>query len=172
VKPVFAWDIASAVFPDEIEKLCSLAEDKTILEVGAEWGRSTVALASVARMVYSVDCHLGADRGGDSLDTFWKNIQRYKLRTKVIPIVGFGKDIAPIFKDEFFDLLFLDADHRYESVRDDIGFFVRMVKPGGWIAFHDYGVPHFGVTQAVEEFAAKIGGKTEVVRSLAVLRKP
>jgi hypothetical protein len=38
------------------------------------------------------------------------------------------------------------------------------------MAFHDYGVAHFGVSQAVDEFAMKLGRKIEVVRSLAVLR--
>lgn len=172
MKPIFAGEIVSAVVLEEIEKLGSLAEGKIVLELGAEWGRSTVALASVARMVYSVDCHLGAHRGGDTLDTFWKNIQRYNLREKVIPIVGFGKDIEPFLKDGAFDIFFLDADHGYDAVKRDTEMFSRMVAPGGWMAFHDYGLPYFGVTQAVDEFANRIGAKVEVTRTLAVLRKP
>ena len=46
-------------------------------------------------------------------------------------------------------LVFLDADHSYAAVRDEIAWARRLGVP--LICGHDYGVPRFGVTQAVDE---------------------
>jgi cephalosporin hydroxylase len=34
-------------------------------------------------------------------------------------------------------LLFIDGDHAYEGVKRDWELYSPLVKPGGWIAFHD-----------------------------------
>jgi predicted O-methyltransferase YrrM len=49
------------------------------------------------------------------------------------------------------DLIFIDADHAYESVRDDIAAWLPVLKPDGVMAGHDYHHTHPGVPQAVDE---------------------
>lgn len=46
--------------------------------------------------------------------------------------------------------LFIDGDHSYESVKQDINNYYPKISDGGYLAFHDYG--RFGVTKAVDEF--------------------
>ena len=61
---------------------------------------------------------------------------------------------AEIIKDETFDLVFIDADHSYGGVKEDIAAWMPKVKPGGWLGGHDYRNidPRFGgVDQAVNE---------------------
>ena len=54
--------------------------------------------------------------------------------------------------DRWIDFLYIDADHRYESVVADIEAWLPQVREGGTICFHDYGVPQFpGVAKAVNE---------------------
>jgi predicted O-methyltransferase YrrM len=49
------------------------------------------------------------------------------------------------------DFIFVDADHRYESVKDDIARWMPKLKPSGWMIGHDY-LEHFdGVFRAVNE---------------------
>jgi len=57
-----------------------------------------------------------------------------------------------------FDLIFVDADHRYEACRQDLNLAARMLAPGGRLFAHDYGFRE-GVTKAVDEFCAETGRK-------------
>jgi hypothetical protein len=69
---------------------------------------------------------------------------------------------AAQFPDGFFDFVYLDADHRYESVVADIAAWWPKVRSGGVLAGHDYiqttvGVARVrvGVIQAVTEFCER-----------------
>ena len=54
---------------------------------------------------------------------------------------------------EPLDMIFIDADHTYESVKRDIGLWWDKVKVGGIISGHDYDHSHQpGVKQAVDEY--------------------
>lgn len=58
--------------------------------------------------------------------------------------------------DGSLDFVYVDANHLYEYVRDDISYWLSKVRPGGIIAGDDYNSnpiahPNFGVTEAVDE---------------------
>jgi hypothetical protein len=53
-------------------------------------------------------------------------------------IRGQSADAATLFPDGYFDMVYLDADHSYESVKADLKAWLPRVRPGGWIAGHDY----------------------------------
>lgn len=48
------------------------------------------------------------------------------------------------------DFIYLDGNHSYEAVREDLPAWYRILKPGGIMAGHDWDLP--GVRKAVEEF--------------------
>jgi predicted O-methyltransferase YrrM len=52
--------------------------------------------------------------------------------------------------DGALDFVFIDADHSYEAVRQDIKDWQRKVKPGGWVGGHDYSRKFPGVVEAVD----------------------
>jgi len=58
---------------------------------------------------------------------------------------------AKDFEDESIDFLFIDANHTYEYVSQDIAAYLPKIKPGGIIAGHDFNGHHPGVVQAVIE---------------------
>jgi hypothetical protein len=50
------------------------------------------------------------------------------------------------------DFVFIDADHSFEAVRDDIAAWCRVVRPGGYVTGHDYDHNKFpGVVRAVDD---------------------
>ena len=56
-----------------------------------------------------------------------------------------------LFKDGFFDMVFIDGDHSYEVVKQDIILWTPKIRSGGFLIGHDYNDLHPGVMQAVNE---------------------
>jgi len=69
-----------------------------------------------------------------------------------------------MFDDASFDWIYIDGNHAYEAVRDDLTAWWPKVKPGGTFAGHDYvdRKPQFGVKPAVDEFALQHGVLVDV----------
>lgn len=63
------------------------------------------------------------------------SIQYPKLKVVRIPSVPASK----LFPDNFFDLVFIDAEHEYNAVKSDILNWFPKIKTGGLISGHDYG---------------------------------
>jgi len=73
-------------------------------------------------------------------------------------------EAAVKFPDEYFDFIYIDANHYYKYVSEDLNAWQYKVKRGGFIAGHDYDYhidvngkpqedPGFEVNRAVDEFA-------------------
>lgn len=171
---IFAEDILSAVTQEECAKIAELAKDKVVLELGSHFGRSTVALASTARVIHAVDWHLGDIHAGqgDTAPILIANLTRYRVRDKVAIHVAKFEDILPLLENAIFDFCFIDALHTKEAVAMDARSVVRLMKPKGVISFHDYGRPEFGVTEAVNEFAKSVGSGVGVTGTVAVVDLP
>lgn len=88
--------------------------------------------------------------GRTSMERFQKNIRPYKQRVKVIwkPSMEAVKKIP----DNYLDFVFIDANHSYFCVLEDIREWRKKVKLGGMIAGHDYNPEKFpGVVKAVKD---------------------
>ena len=68
-------------------------------------------------------------------------------------------DAAKMVDDGSLDMVYIDADHKYESVKADILAWLPKVKEGGYIGGHDFGRNEndrgWGVRKAVEEIFGK-----------------
>lgn len=133
------------------------------IEVGSWFGLSTSVIARIARefngVLYCVDHWQGSSaeanelaRAGetDVFQGFKSNMVRLGLWKHIRPMMMPSMDAARIFRDETADLVFIDADHRYEAVLEDIRGWLPKVRSGGIICGHDYG-GHPGVVRAVNE---------------------
>ena len=65
-------------------------------------------------------------------------------------------EAANYIEDGSQDGAFLDSDHSLPGARKAIQDYLPKIKPGGWIAGHDYGVKGWGVTRAVDELADRL----------------
>ena len=120
----------------EIKELQRLAKDKTVLELGAWKGRSTVVIAEVASYVVSVDRHQGIPEreGVESLPDYLDNV--LGLENVAIVIAQFDR-IVPLF-DSFFTLCFIDGSHDEQSVYQDAMMAMEHLDGYGTIVFHDF----------------------------------
>lgn len=110
------------------------AAGKRVLEVGSQWGYSTVLMAQAGAHVTAVDPH--ADHG--SWPTFNANLDRYGVRDRVEPVKEYSQRYLPTLTASSFDMAFVDGDHDEPVAAFDCREARRLVRPGGLIAVHDY----------------------------------
>jgi hypothetical protein len=173
VSPVpgaFPREISGWLTPAEGKALSELAKDKRVVEIGSYCGLSTVCIGRTAKHVTAVDYFdgRGTPSPADTLPSFKTNMARYGLTEKV-QIVHADDDIP----GPEYDLAFIDADHEYESVANDIRRCMAVLKPDGILAFHDYSHPsHPGIGKAINELLLDGGELISTTDTLAVVRPP
>lgn len=110
---------------------------------------------------YATSCY-GGERGGSQAEMderYLKIMQRFKAQIASQQVVvhrSFSHEVSPNFSDAYFDWVYIDGDHHYESVKRDLETYYSKVKQGGCLLGDDYGGKGWkgGVTQAVDEFVA------------------
>ena len=140
----------------------------TVVELGSWKGRSTVWLASGIRdrgqgYVHAVDTWKGSTNESvheellkgysdtQLYDEFTNNLKNRALFQYVTATIADTAAAAKLWSpDREIGLLFIDASHEYEGVRDDIAAWTPYVQSGGYIVFDD--IPSWeGPTRALNE---------------------
>lgn len=67
-----------------------------------------------------------------------QNVKLYENENRVIMIKSLSKQAANIFSDESLDFVYIDANHAYDFVKEDLELWWPKIKKGGYIAGHDY----------------------------------
>ena len=93
--------------------------------------------------------------------TCLNNIKPYDGKYEIVR--DYSHNAYKEFKDEYFDFIYIDANHSYDAVKEDLEKWYPKLKQGGLIAGDDYThtaeEPNlfngytFGVKKAVDEFA-------------------
>jgi hypothetical protein len=68
---------------------------------------------------------------------------------------SYSSRAAFFFVDETVDFVYIDGEHTYEAVKEDMKVWWSKVKTGGIMAGHDYNETNPGTKKAVNEFAEK-----------------
>ena len=122
--------------------------DASFVEVGSWKGRSSVFMAHLIKngdkaiKFYCVDTWKGSPEhvGYECLDTlydlFLENTKDY--RDVIMDIRKPSTEAAEDFSDKSIDIVFIDACHEYECVKEDILAWLPKIKNGGIMAGHDY----------------------------------
>lgn len=71
-----------------------------------------------------------------------------------------SKEASKLVKN--LDFVFIDANHAYKYIKEDIKLWLPRMNKGGLISGHDYGNKRFGVTQAVNELLPEAKSKGTV----------
>lgn len=160
--------VLSALTKLECQKLYDLALNKTVLELGSQYGGSTISMAKSAKVIHAVDWHKGDENAGFLGNTaieYLTNINEYKVEHKIVTHIGRFSDVLPLFREDSFDLVFVDGCHTEEATKECIELTKRRIKNNGIWAFHDYGV-FPGVQKAINDLMGPID---ELVDTLAVV---
>jgi hypothetical protein len=135
-----------------------------IAEIGVAEGnfsREMLDWPIVFSTLYCVDrwaCVL-SQKGDAANPQSWhdKNFARAKeqvkaITTSVVWLRGESVAVAMRIPNRSLRLVYIDADHSYEGVMNDIRAWHPKLVQGGVMAFHDYLNPSYGVHQAVMDF--------------------
>jgi hypothetical protein len=167
--------------PNRTTELIRIIEENnynSFIEVGVWEGANLIPIAknfpkvkcygvdSYDYMEYSNQLSLKDDKSyllkSESENVYNKTLSYTKKYSNFHLIRKSSSDAAKEFEQESVDLVFIDANHSYESVKNDIDLWLPKVKKGGVLSGHDYSIRFFGVIQAVNE---KLGTDNIVVKS-------
>jgi len=124
-QPRFLYDLSHAT------------KDKgEIVEIGTRSGKSTIALA------YGQKAKSGRGRSVHTIDIakhpdLEANLERADVTTFVQRVVKPSSKVVETW-DQDIELLFVDADHRYNGIVSDLRNWCQFVIVGGKVALHDY----------------------------------
>jgi hypothetical protein len=157
------WFSYAEFYKDIVDQL---SDDALIVEVGCWKGRSTCCLGVEIlnskkninlfcvdswKYIPSTEQPISSQEEFDKVYfEFLDNIKPFASLTTIIR--EDSNKAAKSFADESLDFIFVDANHTYESVKDDVYAWIPKLKKGGIIAGHDYFTRvHPGVKQAIDE---------------------
>lgn len=131
---------------EEILKTINQINNGVCLEVGVLKGSySKKILEQNPKTLYIVDAWMPLENYEDETNN--KNYPNAFIEAKMISDVYSDKCVmikaksnqaVEIFKDSFFDFIYIDANHSYEEVKRDIISWFPKVKNGGILGGHDY----------------------------------
>ena len=134
-----------------LEKLImsSLEYDMIGVEAGTWTGNSACIFGEIIQKLngklYCVDWFKGTSDLSlgditsyvDVYKIFLNNIKTQKLEDTILPMKMSSKEGSLLFKDESLDFVFLDANHKYEYIKEDIELWYPKLKKGGIFSGHD-----------------------------------
>lgn len=156
------WDIVAG--------LCQSIDARTYVEVGCKDGQTTGRVLEQCPDLRAIAIdpwcqqEAGADGSRETYEDwdfakieadFWKNVGDAKGRCQHGRYTSF-EWASELYNDhgrprEFFEVVFIDALHDYESVKQDIALWWPLVREGGYLCGHDYQHRFPGVMRAVAE---------------------
>jgi predicted O-methyltransferase YrrM len=128
-----------------------LTENKEykMVEIGAYMGESTMMFASsnLFKEIYTIEPFKNV---GGKIEEFngendynWDTIyNEFQINTRFFNNITLHKDfsynVADKFEDNSMDFIYIDGDHSYDAVKQDLEMYLPKLKDNGVIGGHDY----------------------------------
>jgi predicted O-methyltransferase YrrM len=158
---------------EEGEFLRLNAQGGNCLEIGSYKGKSASYIATSAHSLVCIDPFLFWDGSkwivDDNLAVMQAFLHNIKQFENITVIKSTSAACAGLFKENHFDMIFIDGSHVYENVLEDIRNYYPKLRKGGALLLHDYSDTYPGVQRAVQE---QFESPDEVVGTIAkIIRK-
>lgn len=160
------------IFDNRNDMLKLIKPNSIIAELGVFKGEFTEKILEICKPKELVLIDLWFNTLIDSGDVDGNNVKSYNgefLYNEVLHKFNKNENIHIIknyttyisnYPDNYFDMIYIDADHSYEGCIKDLLISYDKIKNNGYIMGHDYGqnlsktknIYNFGVPKAVDEF--------------------
>ncbi len=139
--------------PNNLLKNCRLVNDRedilsfinenlVIAEIGVLAGDFSELLLKKSNQLYLIDQYNSTDwpcSNRFNSSAHWSFVEkRFCENSKVKLLKGISYTILGQFRDQFFDIIYIDGDHSYDIVRKDIFVAYKKLKYGGLLWLNDY----------------------------------
>jgi predicted O-methyltransferase YrrM len=146
----------SAWHTELVRFAATLPRDGTMAEIGTFAGESAAVFSPRVKLLLCID------PWSESIQSFppssyMREAERAFNALRLPNVVKIKKtavDAAKEMADGSLDVVYVDGDHRYESVRADVLAFLPKLKPDGWMCGHDYWLAD--VAMAVTEIFGRL----------------
>lgn len=176
--PPFYWrdkNYGNTSFLGLIQVITTLTDivetESKMIEIGSYMGESTLLFASsgLFNQIYAIDpFHIDEEfsnttlkqdekySGYDSFDISIFVEKEFKTNTRFFDNITLVKEYsfncADSFVNSTVDFIYIDGEHTYEAVKQDLELFLPKLKEGGVVSGHDYYPERWpGVVKAVNE---------------------
>ena len=134
----------------DMELLYDHADVDLAVELGTFRCASAIILAKKAKRVFSVDSYGSTDNCETLKYDYFDNVKTVQGFQNIKLMNCPSWDSAKYFDNKSIDLLFVDAEHGYDSIHKDFYAFKPKMKVGGLILFHDYDDRHPDTMEAID----------------------
>jgi len=141
--PLTQWSIRPLQVKEEITKLLEILvkrRPRFVLEIGTARGGTLFLFSRVAApnaTLISIDIGYSPFRQIPLYNSFASSCQKIYFLCMDSHEETTLLHVKKILSERRLDFLFIDGDHRYESVKKDFEMYGKLVRAGGLIAFHD-----------------------------------
>ena len=122
------------------------------LEIGTHRGENAynmLRLLDIEKMFF-VDPYLPHETGCKHYKKAKKVLSKW--HNKIYFRLAKSEEASKMFRNNYFDFIYIDGDHSYEAVKRDIDLYYPKVSEGGVLGGHDFCGSCPGVCRAVIEF--------------------
>jgi predicted O-methyltransferase YrrM len=130
-----------------------------MLEIGSYLGESARIFAESKKFskIHCLDLWAGGYDQSDYASQNMAGVEDIFMEFKsefpdlIVPHKNNSSEVSSLFDDGYFDFIYIDGNHTYESVESDIKACITKIKSGGYIAGHDYDYPLYSVKKVVDK---------------------
>jgi hypothetical protein len=140
-----------------------LPKDGVVAELGVDSGDFTEKILNInnPKKLELVDIWGSARYNDAKFDSVCKKFSQYIKDNKVSITRKLSTEAAESFDDNYFDWIYIDTNHSYQTTKEELHAYKHKVKDAGFIAGHDYVMGNwnkpskYGVMEAVAEFCVQ-----------------
>ncbi len=130
--------------------IAELPDNLTMIEIGSFAGESTELFIRSGKVKKIICIDPWSDKiyfpmrltGNAVFMSFQNRIAKLKYELDSLPEIVVSRrlssDAAPLLKDNEYDFIYIDGDHSYNGVKEDINNYLPKLKLDGILAGHDY----------------------------------